>query len=132
MMKGLNQSFPNKFDVVIAGCGVAGLSAAVAAAENGAAACVLERAPQAERGWQSRYTEDYLRMKSQSEVTDDFETHLAENGAGYIDPDLIEEAGHPRDSWSSLVKPLSLADPDLIECFASKVGETVNWLKSMN
>ena len=67
------------FDVVVAGCGVAGLSAAVSAAENGARVAVLERAPREERGGQSRYTEAYLRMKSESEVTDDFELHIAEN-----------------------------------------------------
>jgi len=46
----------NKFDVVVAGCGVAGLSAAVAAAEAGARVAILERAPEEERGGQSRYT----------------------------------------------------------------------------
>src|SRR5204863_7781465 len=44
------------FDVVVAGCGVAGLSAAVAAAEGGARAAVLERSTREERGGQSRYT----------------------------------------------------------------------------
>ena len=39
-----------RFEVVIAGCGVAGLSSAVAAAEAGARVAVLERAPQAEHG----------------------------------------------------------------------------------
>jgi tricarballylate dehydrogenase len=67
----------NEFDVVVAGCGVAGLSAAVAAAQAGARVAVLERATREERGGQSRYTEAYLRMKSHGEVTDDFETHLA-------------------------------------------------------
>ena len=60
-----------RFEVVVAGCGVAGLSAAVAAAEAGARVAVLERAPPEERGGQSRYTEAYLRMKSEAEVTDD-------------------------------------------------------------
>ena len=35
---------------------------------------MLERAPLEERGGQTRYTEAYLRMKSENEVTDDFET----------------------------------------------------------
>lgn len=44
------------FDVVVVGCGVAGLSAAVAAAEAGARVAVLERSTYDERGGGSRYT----------------------------------------------------------------------------
>src|ERR1700759_1254393 len=84
-----------RFDVVVVGCGAGGLSAAVSAAEAGARVAVLERAPIAERGGQSRYTEGYLRMKSHAEVADDFEEHLAENGSGYVDPDLIGETTRP-------------------------------------
>ena len=43
-----------KFDVVVAGCGVAGLSAAVTAAERGLKVAVLERASRDDRGGQSR------------------------------------------------------------------------------
>src|SRR5208283_515424 len=50
--------------------------------EQRAKVVVLERAPKQERGGQSRYTEAYLRMKSRTEVTDDFETILAENSSG--------------------------------------------------
>jgi tricarballylate dehydrogenase len=71
-----------RFDVVVAGCGVAGLSVAVAAAEAGARVAVLERAAREKRSGQSRYTETNLRMKSETEVTDDVETHLAENSSG--------------------------------------------------
>ena len=52
----------DKQDVVVVGCGIAGLSAAVSAAENGANVTILDRAPREERGGQSRYTEAYLRM----------------------------------------------------------------------
>jgi tricarballylate dehydrogenase len=116
--------------VVVVGCGVAGLSAAVAAAEAGARVTVLERAPREERGGQSRYTEAYLRMKSESEVTDDFETHLAENGCGSISPALIEEAGQPPASRSALANSLSIADPDVIETLAANAGATIAWLKN--
>lgn len=121
----------DRFDLIVAGCGVAGLSAAVSAAENGARVAVLERAPREERGGQSRYTEAYLRMKSESEVTDDFETHLAENGCGYVDPDLVADAARARDTWPPLVRALPMADPDLIEAFACGVGDTVAWMKGL-
>ena len=115
-----------EFDVVVAGCGVAGLSAAVAARENGAKVAVLERSTREERGGQSRYTEAYLRMKSETEVTDDFEIMLAENGSGYVDPELVEEAAEGR---SNLARSLAIADPTLLETFANAAGPTVAWLK---
>lgn len=117
------------FDVIVAGCGVAGLSAAVSAAETGATVALLERAPKAERGGQSRYTEAYLRMKSETEVTDDFETHIAENSAGYIDPDLIAETARPAGERASYATGLSMAEPDFIAIFADQAGPTISWLK---
>ena len=121
----------NEFDLIVAGCGVAGLSAAVSAAESGARVVVLERATLEERGGQSRYTEAYLRMKSLTEVSDDFETHLAENGSGYMDPELIAETAGPRENWPAQAKALSLADPDLIEHFAAAAGDTIAWMMGM-
>ena len=115
-----------KYDVVVAGCGVGGLSAAVSARENGATVAVLERSTHEERGGQSRYTEAYLRMKSHTEVTDDFEVMLAENGSGAIDPELIEEAVAGK---SNLARSLSIADPTLLETFANGAGPTIAWLK---
>jgi tricarballylate dehydrogenase len=118
-----------QFDLVVAGCGVAGLSAAVSAAENGAKVAVIERSTREERGGQSRYTEAYLRMKSHTEVTDDFETHLAENGSGAIDPDLVEESAHSQ--RGALARALSLADPNVIERLSDRAGPTIEWLKGM-
>jgi tricarballylate dehydrogenase len=91
---------------------------------------VLERAPIEERGGNTRYTDAYLRMKSETEVTDDFETHLAENGGGYLDPELIKHTTEAYEQWPAIVKTLSFADPELIAAFANACGPTVQWLKT--
>jgi tricarballylate dehydrogenase len=119
----------DSYDLVVAGCGVAGLSTAVAAAEKGARVAVLERSPIEERGGQSRYTEAYLRMKSHDEVSDDFEQHLAENGSGAIDPELVARSADPGER--GLVRALSLADPHFIDTFAREAGPSIRWLEQM-
>jgi tricarballylate dehydrogenase len=118
-----------RYDVVVAGCGAAGLSAAVAAAEEGARVAVLERAPREDRGGQSRYTEAYLRMKSETEVTDDFEVHLAENSSGYVDPDLVAESARPPGQRAAYAAALSIAEPEFIATLADQAGPTIAWLK---
>src|SRR3954468_5107878 len=119
-----------RFEVVVAGCGVAGLSAAVAAAEAGARVAVLERAPPEERGGQTRYTEAYLRMKSETEVTDDFEEMFASNGGGYLAPSLVHLSSQSRAQSPRLLKTLGFADPDVVAAFADAAGSTVQWLKA--
>ncbi len=116
-------------DVIVAGCGIGGMAAAVAALQSGATVTVLERAPREERGGQTRYTEAYFRMKSEHEVTDDFETHLAENASGYLDPSLVHLTAEPPANWPGVVRSLSFNDPELISTFADAAGPTVQWLK---
>jgi tricarballylate dehydrogenase len=117
-------------DVVVVGCGIAGLSAAVSALQGGAAVTILERAPREERGGQTRYTEAYLRMKSETEVTDDFEEMFASNAGGHLDPSLVHIASGPRNEWPVLLKTLGFADPEVVSAFAEAAGPTVQWLKS--
>ncbi len=105
------------------------MAAAVAALQGGASVTVLERAPREERGGQTRYTEAYFRMKSEHEVTDDFESHLAENASGYLDPSLVHVTAEPRANWPAVVKSLSFNDPELISGFADAAGPTIQWLK---
>ena len=70
------------FDVVVVGCGVAGLSAAVAASEAGAKVAVLERATYDERGGGTRYTTAAIRMQSEDAISDDFSQRFLDN-CGY-------------------------------------------------
>ncbi len=124
------KSVNDQFDLVVVGTGMAGMSAALCAAERGARVAVIDRAPMEERGGNTRYTEAYLRMKSESEISVDFEEHLAENAGGYIDPTLIAATSAAHENWPSVVKGMSFADPELIGAFAGNVVPTIQWLKS--
>ena len=117
-----------KFDVVVVGCGIAGLSAAVSAAEAGARVALLERAPKEDRGGNTRYTESFWRMKSHDEVSDDLEEQLAANAGGYLDPEIIRDAALPYEEWPGLLKGLGFTDPEVITTLASNAGPTLNWL----
>jgi tricarballylate dehydrogenase len=77
-----------EFDIVVVGCGVAGLSAAVAAAEAGARVAVLERATYDERGGNTRYTTAALRMISEDAVSEDFVSRFLENCGYHVQPDF--------------------------------------------
>ena len=79
----------SSFDVIVVGCGIAGLSAAASARQVGARVAIVERAPKEERGGNTRWTEALLRMKSEAEVSDDFEAHFAKNAGHYLDPELV-------------------------------------------
>ena len=58
----------NEFDVVVVGCGVAGLSAAVSAREQGASMVLSEWATHEEQGGGTRCTEGFLRLKRTSAI----------------------------------------------------------------
>ncbi len=120
-----------QFDVVVAGCGVAGLSAAVTAAERGLKVAVLERASREDRGGQSRYTEAYLRMKALDQVTDDFEDFLASNVGPYVEPELMAEMAVSSENWSHVTRTLALPDTEVIGNFADKVPPTIKWLQGL-
>ena len=118
------------FDLVVVGCGAAGLSAAVSAAEQGLKVAVLERSTQEERGGQTRWTEAYLRMKSHDEVTDDFDTFLAENSGFYQDPDTVSESLRDTADWSFQARTAAAINANVIGAFSDSVPPTIEWLKS--
>lgn len=118
-----------EFDVIVVGCGIAGLAAAVAAQQDGARVIVLERAPQDERGGNTRYTGAWLRMKSVDEVSDDFTDHFAVNAGGYLDPSLVHLTAKDRDNWPPNLRALSFADPEVVATFAEQAPPTLRWLQ---
>lgn len=117
-------------DVVVVGSGIAGLSAAVTAAQAGAKVTLLERAAIEDRGGNTRWTDAFMRMKSEDEVADDFEAHFAANAGYHLDPALVQETAGSFEERSALAKVLPLTDPDVIATFSERAGPTLNWLKS--
>lgn len=118
------------WDVVVIGCGVAGLSAAVTAAEGGAKVALLERAPRELRGGNSRYTEAWMRMKNEDEVSDDFEEMLSRRGVGNIGPEMLKELSRPYAEWPQALKAYAFTDPEIISAFAEEAPPTMAWLKT--
>jgi tricarballylate dehydrogenase len=117
------------YDVVVVGCGVAGLSAALSAAENGAKVAILERSTKEVRGGNSRYTEAYCRISSETQISDDFIDRFSNNAVGTIDPALLQSTIKPYDQWPQMLKGYPLTDPELIRVFAEGVPEGIRWLK---
>ena len=68
-------------------------------------------------------------MKSEHEVSDDFEKHFAENAGHYLDPELITEAARDWDNWSPIVKALNFTDPEVISTLAASPDRR-SWLKT--
>ncbi|NML47572.1 FAD-dependent tricarballylate dehydrogenase TcuA [Ramlibacter sp. G-1-2-2] len=118
-----------QYDVVVIGSGIAGLSAAVSAQENGARVCVIERAPAEEAGGNTRHTGAYIRMKSTEELSDDFEEHFAANAGGYLEPNLVSEAARDPENWPPLLKALSFVDPNVVSTLAEEATPTLHWLE---
>ena len=101
-------------DLVVVGCGIAGLSAAASAVQQGLRVTVLERAAKEEYGGNTRWTESYMRMKNEHEVSDDFETIFAENAGYNIDLNILAAMAGPYEQWPGIVRAHGLPDPDLL------------------
>ena len=116
-------------DLLIVGCGIAGTSAAVTALQAGLRVTLLERAPEEDFGGNSRWTEAYLRMKNDSEVSDDFEESFARNAGTNLDPNVLDAVGGEYAHWPPFVKAHALPDPELVAHFAAGVPPAISWLK---
>lgn len=123
-------------DVLVIGCGAAGLTAALAALEGGASVVLLERSPKDERGGNTRWTEALLRLRGRAREdepftpTDDFIEGYAAQPGYYIEPKFIADSQNARDTWSPALRTLPFLDPEVLEAFLSSVPDTIAWLQA--
>src|SRR5437773_4594671 len=106
-----------KSDVVVVGCGAAGLAAALTALEASASVTVLERSPEADRGGNTRWTEALLRLTEGGDLRPDFvDLYMAQSGY-HITPEFEAETTRDYSAWPTLVKALPFNDPELLSAF---------------
>ena len=115
-------------DVIVVGAGNAAMCAALSAADRGAKVVVLERAPQAERGGNSRFTAGAIRF--------------AHDGLEHLEqvlPELTDEERsttdfgvYPRDAYFDDMARVTQyrADPDLVEVLIDSSFDTLLWMRT--
>ena len=117
------------YDVVVVGGGIAGLAAAISAAENGATVGLVERTTANETGGNTRYTEAYLRMKSLDDVADGLTDALLDDFMGHPDPGITADAGRDWERRNPLLRAHHTVDVDYIAAFAENAGPALRWLE---
>lgn len=100
-------------NVAVVGCGVAGLSAAIAAAEEGATAVLLEKAPRSERGGNTRFSDAQIRFPHEA----DRYCKQSYNADEFLD-DLVRLSRGE-------------ASRELVELLASQAADAVEWLTGL-
>ena len=119
-------------DVVVVGCGVAGLSASLSALESGSRCITLERSSYEERGGNSRWTDANLLIETDTnsfQPTDYFWHTLTENGKFHLFPDMEAETAKEYESWHPNLKTAPMFDPALLYAFGENIPTTLNWLE---
>lgn len=117
------------YDVVVAGGGIAGLSAAISARESGARVALLDRATHKESGGNTRYTEAYMRMKSLDEISDGLAEAIVDDFMGHPDPGITADSGLDWERRNPLLRAHPVVDLDYVTAFADNAGPTLRWLE---
>jgi len=116
-------------DVVVVGCGAAGLTAALAALQNGAKVIALERSTIEDRGGNTRWTEAMLRMTQDGDPSADFIKRFTERAGYHVTPEFVQATAADYDSWPALVKALPFTDPELLSTFVDGIPGVLEWLR---
>ena len=116
-------------DVVVVGCGAAGLTAALAALQNGAKVIALERSTVEDRGGNTRWTEAMLRMTQDGDPSADFIKRFTERAGYHVTPEFVQATAADYNSWPALVKALPFTDPELLSTFVDGIPGVLEWLR---
>lgn len=103
-------------DIVVIGCGVAGLAAANRAAELDLAVSVLEKSPRNRRGGHTRFSESF-RVPSA-------DANLEQYGYEFAIPDYTADQFYD----DIMSQTNGRADPELARTLVDNAGTTVEWL----
>ncbi|WP_096391128.1 FAD-dependent tricarballylate dehydrogenase TcuA [Halopenitus persicus] len=109
-------SVQRNYDVVVVGCGIAGLSAANRAAELGHDVAVLEKAPKEHRGGHTRFSESFRVPSTDAD--------LERFGYEFAVPDYSAD-----DFFDDIMKQTNgRADDDIARTLVDNAGRTIEWL----
>ncbi len=122
--KGMNEYY----DVVVVGAGNAALCAALSARESGASVLVLERAPESQKGGNSRYTAGAMRFVYDG--VEDLRTIMPE-----LSDDEIAGSDFGTYTRDQFYDDMGLitqyrCDPELTELLVENSLSTLQWMKS--
>lgn len=103
----------DEYELTVVGCGIAGLSAGIAAAERNISVVILEKAPKELRGGQTQYTESFRIPTDDIDLDLDF--HMPDYSAS--------------DFYSDIMRITDMqADPDLVTTLTRNAAGTFEWL----
>jgi tricarballylate dehydrogenase len=105
-------------DIVVVGCGIAGLAAGVRALELGASATILEKAPKKHRGGHTQFTESFRIPTENIELDQDVEFNVEDYSTSDFYSDIMKVTNYR-------------ADPDLAKAVSEGAVHTFEWLTDM-
>jgi tricarballylate dehydrogenase len=116
-----------RYDVAIAGAGNAALCAALAARQAGAEVIVLERAPYAERGGNSRFTAGAMRVAYRG--VDDIRELVPDLSADELAS--TDFGCYPEETFYDDIARVTgyRADPDLTDTLVRRSRQTLAWMR---